>query len=79
MGLVGDLILIELYVFGALTIIGVTAGLVQRNSELVSEMVMTRVSPDRAAMAVGPSYVALNWVLIDGVHRLHRPTQVPST
>jgi hypothetical protein len=53
MGVIGNLILIELYVFGALTIIGVIAGLVQRSSEVVlPEMVMTRVSPDRAAMHV---------------------------
>jgi hypothetical protein len=53
MGLIGNLILIELIVFGALTLIGVIAGLVQRSSEVVlPEMVMTRVSPDRAAMHV---------------------------
>lgn len=53
MGLIGNLILFELIVFGALTLIGVIAGLVQRSSEVVlPEMVMTRVSPDRAAMHV---------------------------
>jgi hypothetical protein len=54
MGFFVNLLVIELIVFGGLTLFGAIVGLVQRNSELVvDDIVINRISPGRAAVLVG--------------------------
>jgi hypothetical protein len=53
MGFIESLFLIELIVFGGLTILGAVIGLAQRSSEvIVDDIVINRISPDRAAFLV---------------------------